>query len=170
VAALERTLVTWTAAKGEAGWTARLPALAATGPVVGPGGTIYVGLEAGGLARLAPDGRLLGVEKALVEAISAPLDGSPARTLVPAQSGEVVSVNAAGKVEFRAYVEQGKPVRWVRGLGADLILVGDAATLYAWDHKGNEVWRQPVLDGSPAVADDQRVYQGDATGVSALDR
>jgi len=166
----ERQVFAWKVATGELAWTVDLPQSPVLGPVFGPKGLVFVPLEQGGLARLDPAGKLLSVVKEVFETgVSPALLGDERWLLVGSTGGALAALDEEGKPVFRAFTAEKRAVLWVRA-STYSVLYGDEEMLYALDREGKEVWRTPVRDGAPAVADDRQVYQGSADGFSCYDR
>lgn len=171
VVVAEKTLQAFKAAGGELAWSVRVPLTPLSGPVAGPKGSVSYALDGGGVGRVSLEGKAQSPEKELVDGAIACIEGDGQRVVIGSSAGEVVGLDDRLKPAFRFYLEQGKPVRWIRSIALELVLAGDAHFLYAIDPKGGgEWWRQPSEQGSPAAVDDARVYQGSTGGVSAYDR
>ena len=170
-ASLERSLQAWRLSDGASPWAVRLPRPAITAPVPAPGGGFALAVEPDDVLRVDHEGTIVATEREVTHArASTPLWGDARGTLVGTTSGEVVSLDATGKVAWRATTEADHAVRWVRGVDADLSLAGDESVLYAFDAKGQELWRHPCQGASRAVGDETRVYQGGVRGVEAFER
>ncbi|MEZ0228003.1 MAG: PQQ-binding-like beta-propeller repeat protein, partial [Planctomycetota bacterium] len=165
----ERRVIALKLADGSGAWVRDLPASAVLGPAASPRGAVFVPLEQGALALLDAKAQKVSVLKDLLDAGVSTIESDPRWTLVGSQSGDLLALDDQGKVIFRAATDQQRPVLWVRP-SSHAVLFGDAATLYAIDREGKELWRTPVTDGAPAAADDRFVFQGTPAGLTAYDR
>jgi outer membrane protein assembly factor BamB len=169
-ASAERRLLAFDPATGEpSGARHELPGNPVLGPVPGPRGTIFVPLEEGAVAIVDPRTRRVTPVKGVLEAAVSAAAGDARQALFGTQSGDLVALDETGKVVFRAFTDQQRPVLWIRATTYS-VLFGDASMLYVLDRDGQELWRHPVEEGAPAVADERQVFQGSPEGLAAYDR
>ncbi|MBI3725401.1 PQQ-binding-like beta-propeller repeat protein [bacterium] len=162
-----RGLAAFKLASGAPAWTGAMPQQAVLGPAVGPRGAIAVALESGSIAWFDDEGRPLSTDKVLPAGISA-LDASPGLLVAGSTKGELVLLEGPAKLAARGSV-QAAPVRWVRAVARDVVLVGDSRGLSCLDGKLVEQWRD-ATNASPVAGDEAKVYQCGPGGLAAIAR
>jgi outer membrane protein assembly factor BamB/tetratricopeptide (TPR) repeat protein len=163
-----RTVQALRLADGGAAWTATLPLPAATGAVVGPRGHACVGLEGGSLAWVE-QGSVVRHQQGVVTSSIASIDGGQHRVVVGSVTGELAAVTDMRSNVFRITLNKGVPISWVGCGASDVVLASDGKTLYTTDARGTEQWRD-ATNGSPACADETKVFQSGPGGLCAIAR
>jgi outer membrane protein assembly factor BamB/tetratricopeptide (TPR) repeat protein len=169
-AASGRRLEAFVASTGVLARATDLSQPATTGPVVGPEGGVFVGVEGGAIARFDASGVATGVSKPIAPSGFAALDGTSTQLVVASASGDVLVFDAHVRAPlFRVALETGVVPRWVKLVAQGFVLVGDARGIYVFDARGAEQWRDLTSPG-PAAADDALIYQCGPGGLSAVER
>jgi outer membrane protein assembly factor BamB len=168
-AASGRRLEVFQAASGASVRTSDLPVPATTGPVPGPDGHVFIGLEGGGIARFDASGAPRGAPSAVAPSGIVAIDGSPGALAVATANGEVLALDARLKLVAKIALDHGSVPRWVRLVAQDFIIVGDARGIVTFDARGVEQWRD-LTNSAPVVADDALIYQCGPAGLTAVER
>jgi outer membrane protein assembly factor BamB len=169
-ASFERSVQAWKVADGASPWAARLARPTMTGPTPAPSGGFWAMIEPDDVVRIDRTGGVAGIEREVTRGRpSTPLRGNEHGALVGTASGEVVALDDACKVAWRATTEADHPPRWVRAF-AGLSLAGDESTVYAFDAKGELQWKHPAFGGLPFGGDEKCLVQSGTRGVEAFER
>lgn len=163
----ERSVHGFKLGTGELAWTTPLDTNPVLGPVLGPGGVVFVPLEQGKIDRVEAGAVLseLKVEGAITSAL-----GDERWLLVGTDQGAITAVGGGGKMTpFRQAPAEKRPVLWIAA-SSDLVLCGDQGMLTCLEPSGTEVWRHPVSEAPPAASDERNVYQGGPAGLNAFVR
>ncbi|HZU95170.1 MAG TPA: PQQ-binding-like beta-propeller repeat protein [Planctomycetota bacterium] len=163
-----RRLEVFSAANGSLVRASDLPTPATTGPVLGPEGAVFVGLEGGSVIRFDASGAATGPRTVAPSGIVA-LDASPTSLALVAASGEVLTLDARLRSLVKISLDQGSVPRWLRVVAQDFIIVGDGRGIVTFDAKGAEQWRD-FTNAAPVVADDALIYQCGPAGLTAVER
>jgi outer membrane protein assembly factor BamB len=136
-------------------WSLELGADVDGSPVLGRDGTIYVGVDQGGLHAIAPDGTLRWRSSIRAPVRARPAVGSDGVVIVGSYDGTLYAVEPDGGVRWRLPTEAAIHAPATIDPAGRIFVGGRDERLHALDLEGHVFWRLDMpgqIDGAVAIA------------------